>query len=199
MFRPPNSTAFRNEHISKRKTSALHHKKCGEWPRWNVQCGTLWIGAKPCRPTAATMEWQNNKKQKQGTTIIKACHFPLWLQSKFSKPISPIFPRGRDKRENGGGGWVPFFPNPTCPIFPRRGNKREEGGERNPFSHTQTGFLYKNLVSKSPGEKWGEIEVSGGLQKLRRLHRVADRAIRCLLKSKARCNIRAAALWLPIP
>ena len=28
-----------------------------------------------------------------------------------------------------------------------------------------SGALYKNLVSKFPMEKWGEIKVSGGLQK----------------------------------
>ena len=50
------SAACRNEHISKLKTSVLRHKKCGEWPGWTVQCGTLWVGAQPCLPTTVARQ-----------------------------------------------------------------------------------------------------------------------------------------------
>ena len=44
------------------------------------------------------------KKASALGTIIKACRLRLWPQSKFSNPLFPNFPGGKDKRENGGGG-----------------------------------------------------------------------------------------------
>ena len=154
---------YRNERVVKRKTVAPHCKKCGELPKWNGQSGTLWVGVKPWPPTVVAHQivwWmkslirgrmvQNKKQQKQRTPIPNPIPSGLEAPKSQKMPLPTILGTrincGEIRRK-----WDPLLFFPIFHIFLIR------------HHFLRTAINKKNLASKYPVKKWGEIKVSRGI------------------------------------